>query len=381
MRLLFTFAGGEGHLQPMLPLARTAADAGHTVAVTGALSLEPTVRGAGLEFIATGPDVRPQRRALQPIDLAAEYRVVGEYFAGRLAAARSADLLALCADARPDVVVHDEMDFGSAVMAEREGIPHASVIVIGAGSFVRPDQVAEPLSQLRADHGLPADPDLEMLTRGLILCPFPRSFRDPTDPLPPSARFFRREHVGRPGPSTPLLERLAGGPTVYLTLGTIFNTESGDLFSRVLAGVRELDVQVVVTVGRGLDPAELGPVPRNVRVERYVPQAALLPHCAAVISHGGSGSVLGALTHGLPMVCIPLGADQPLNAARCTALGVGRVLDALTLTPDDVIAAASAVLAEPRYRDAAAQVQAEIVDLPSHEDTLALLEDLPYRRR
>ena len=269
---------------------------------------------------------------------------------------------------------------GSAVTAERLGIPRASVIVIGAGSFVKPGLIAEPLSRLRADHGLPADPDLVMLTRDLVLCPFPRVFRDPADPLSPAAHYFRAEPHDRPQTRSRLLDELAGRLTLYLTLGTIFNTESGDLFSRVLAGVRGLDLEVVVTVGRAIDPAELGPQPRHVHVERYVPQASLLPHCAAVLNHAGSGSVLGALAHGLPMVCIPLGADQPLNAERCTALGVGQELDALTLTPDDVLAATSAVLTEPRYRNSAERVQAEISAMPSTGDTLALLEELPDRK-
>ena len=90
--------------------------------------------------------------------------------------------------------------------------------------------------------------------------------------------------------------------------------------------------------------------------------------------------MLGALVHGLPMVCIPLGADQPLNAERCTALGVGQELDALTLTPDDVLAATSAVLTEPRYRNSAERVQAEITAMPSTGDALALLEELPDRK-
>jgi len=278
------------------------------------------------------------------------------------------------------VIVRDEMDFGSAVAAERLGIPHASVVVIAAGSFVKPALVAEPLSRLRADHGLPADPDLGMLTRDLVLCPFPRAFRDPTDPLRPGAHYFGPEALGQPRAARRLLERLAGRPTLYLTLGTIFNTESGDLFSRVLDGVRGLDLDVVVTVGRGMDPAELGPQPGRVHVERYVPQAALLPHCTAVLSHAGSGSVLGALTHGLPMVCIPLGADQPLNAERCSALGVGLGLDALTLTPDDVLAATSAALTEKPYRQSAERLQAEIAAMPSTQDALALLEELPARR-
>jgi len=381
MRLLFSFAGGEGHLQPMLPLATRAAAAGHTVTITGARSLGSTVRRVGLGFVSSGPDVRPQRRTLQPVDLTMEFQVVGEHFAGRLAAVRAAELLPLCEDFRPDVIVRDEMDFGSAVTAERLGIPHASVVVIGAGSFVKPALIAEPLSRLRADHGLPADPDLGMLTRDLVLCPFPRAFRDPADPLGPAAHYFRPEPPDRLPAGSRLLDQLAGRPTLYLTLGTIFNTESGDLFSRVLDGVRGLDLEVVVTVGRGIDPAELGPQPRHVHVERYVPQAALLPHCAAVLSHAGSGSVLGALTHGLPMVCIPLGADQPLNAERCTALGVGQELDALTLTPDDILAATTAVLTERRYRQSAERVQAEITAMPSTQDALTLLEELPARGR
>jgi len=72
-----------------------------------------------------------------------------------------------------------------------------------------------------------------------------------------------------------------------------------------------------------------GARPANVQIERYVPQKHLLPHCQLVVSHGGSDSVLGALAHGLPMVLLPIGADQPLNAVRCHALGVARVLDVM----------------------------------------------------
>ena len=130
------------------------------------------------------------------------------------------------------------------------------------------------------------------------------------------------------------------GPVTYLTLGTIFNLESGDLFERVLAGLRELPGSIVVTVGRDLDPGVLGPQPANVHVRRFIPQSLVLPHCDLVVSHAGSGSVIGALTHGLPMVLLPMGADQPLNAARAEALGVAQVLDALEATPADIERAA-----------------------------------------
>lgn len=315
MRLLVSFVGGEGHLQPLLPLARTAAAAGHAVVVTGAAALAPMVEAAGLEFFPTGPDVVPQRLPLQPVDLERERRVVRDGFADRMARARVTDLLPLCTRWRPDVVLRDEMDFGAVIAAESLGIPHASVLVIAAGSFVQPELVAAPLDRLRGEHGRPADPDLAALSRYLVLSPFPPSFRDQADPLPATAHGFRSTWAVESA-APPVLERLRGRRTVHLTLGTIFNTESGDLFSRVLAGVRELPVEVVVTVGRGVDPAELGPQPNNVHVERYVAQASLLPHCAAVVSHGGSGSVTATLEHGLPLVCIPMGADQPRKDLR-----------------------------------------------------------------
>src|SRR5262249_55701895 len=116
------------------------------------------------------------------------------------------------------------------------------------------------------------------------------------------------------------------------------------LIELVLAGLRDLSINVIATVGREIDPAEFGPQPANIQIARYIPQSAVLPHCAAVVSHGGSGSVTGALAHGLPMVVIPMGADQPLNAARCHDLGVARVLDAVEATPGTVRDAVSTVL-------------------------------------
>jgi UDP:flavonoid glycosyltransferase YjiC (YdhE family) len=361
VRLLFTFAGGEGHLQPLLPLARAAAARGHEVCVSGAASLRAAA--SGLEFVASGPDVVPQRTELRPFDLEDELRVLREAFAGRFARARAADLLELCG--RFDVVVRDEVDFGAAVAAERLGIRHAAVLVNASGCFASAARVDEPLARLRAEHGLPAEPPAG---DALVLSPFPPGFRDPADPLPATARSFRPFEAAA---------AVAGArPLVYVTLGTIFNTESGDLLARLVHGVRELPVDVVATVGRTLEPAELGPQPDNVRVERFVPQGELLPRCAAVVNHGGSGSVAGALAHGVPMVCVPLGADQPLNAARCVALGAGLSLDPLAAGPDDARAAVAEVLGQPRFRAAAGRLGDELAAQPPVEDAVGWIEAL-----
>lgn len=130
--------------------------------------------------------------------------------------------------------------------------------------------------------------------------------------------------------------RALDGRGIYVTLGTIFNNASGDLFERLLVGLADPDVDIVAAVGVKTDPAELGPQPAHVRVERFLSQDEVLPDVALVVSHGGSGSLMATLAHGLPSLMLPLGADQPHNAVRAEELGVAATLDAATVTPEEV---------------------------------------------
>jgi UDP:flavonoid glycosyltransferase YjiC (YdhE family) len=363
VRVLFTFAGGGGHLEPLVPIARAVRDAGHAVAFTGRPGMAARVAELGFEMLFTGPlgpDAPASRTPLLEVDLEREARVLRDGFAGRIATARAAGVLEVCGRWRPDVLVCGEIDFGAIVAAQRAGLPSATVLLSATETFVREEVVGEPLAALRARNGLGVPDEL------LVLSPFPHRLRR----LSPDAHAFRTASVRRPPKEA---------STVYLTLGTIFNLESGDLFERALAGLRELEVDVVATTGANLDPAELGPQPSNVRIERHLPQSDVLPHCRAVVSHAGSGSILGALAHGLPSVLLPMGADQPQNAARCEELGVARVLDAYRATPQAVRDAVADVLADPSYRSAAERIADEIASLPGPEHAVALLERLARR--
>ena len=383
-RILFTFAGGSGHLEPLIPLARAAEAECHRVAFAGRPWMIPQVAAAGFPAFAAGSDagLTPTRLPLVKADLDRDMRDVGDGFGRRIARERAADILPLCTEWRPDLLVCEELDFGAMVVAERLGLPYATVLVSATGAFVRPELVAGPLDEVRAEHGLPPDPGLTMLSRYLVLTPFPRSFRDPGFPLPDTARHMRLLTFDgtRSEAAPPWLTRQDDVPTVYFTLGTVYNMESGDRFQRVLAGLRDLPINLIVAVGRDLDPDELGTQPANVHVERFLPQAGLLPHCDLVVSHAGSGSVLGALAHGLPMVLIPIGADQPLNAARCQALGVAEVLHAVSATPEMVRTAVSSVLADDGFRGTAVRIRDEIAALPGPEYGVTLLDRLATER-
>lgn len=193
----------------------------------------------------------------------------------------------------------------------------------------------------------------------------PPSFRHPAFPLPPTAHLFRPPlptpaQAQKPAWATSIVD----APAIYVTLGTVFNTESGDLFARVIEGLQALSTNVLITVGRHIDPAEFGTQPAHITIERYIPQQQILPYCDLVISHGGSGSLLGSLSQGLPTLLLPLGADQLLNATRCAHLGLGRWLDPLGVSPIDLRDAVQSLLIDPSYRQAAQQMQQEIQHLP-----------------
>jgi UDP:flavonoid glycosyltransferase YjiC (YdhE family) len=112
-----------------------------------------------------------------------------------------------------------------------------------------------------------------------------------------------------------------------------------------------------------------------------VPQSLLYPRCALVVCHGGSGTVLGALAHGLPLVLTPINADQPENAERCAAAGAARVIEPADLSPAAVRESVRAVLGDPAYKQAAARVQAEMAALPPLAHAVGLLERLAAVRQ
>jgi MGT family glycosyltransferase len=200
--------------------------------------------------------------------------------------------------------------------------------------------------------------------RGLYVDIVPPAL-DGDRPLGPSIRL--RPQLEPADPPAWLGELLR--PLVYATLGTVFNTPAS--FRPLLDALGEAEVGALVTVGRDVDPTELGAVPPNVRVERFVPQAQVLPAASVVISHGGSGTLLGTLAAGVPLVLVPQGANQFENAMRCERIGV-----AANVAPGEPIAPAlAAVLAEPRYSEAAQRVRAEIEQMPTPEEVAEAVEE------
>ncbi len=321
------------------------------------------------------------------------YSVLTDFFGGVTARQMTPDLLSLCRSWQPDLIVRDPVEFGGCIAAECLGIPHVSG---RENRFLPPARwqayLGEPMARLRRAHGLPDDPELAMLFRYLGFAWVPPRFVIADDAIPaeipfgsyiaPTMHFLRPVPFDRSGDEAlpDWVGDLPDRPTVYATLGTVFN-EASAIFAAILAALRDEPVNLILTVGRNQDPAQFGPQPEHIHIERYIPQTLLAPHCDVVITAGGFGTVMTCLDDGLPMVVIPVGADQPVNARRCAALGVGRHIGSEERAPEAIREAVRAVLVEPSYRENAARMGEEMAAMPGPEHAVALLERLAVEKQ
>ena len=254
---------------------------------------------------------------------------------------------------RPDVVVHDPLELAGPMVARALGLPS---VLHGYGPMFHEYDTFAGVAV-----GAAGEPDLWQHMRGqecLDICP--PALRPPGPALWPDAFDLRPSsgEPGRHGLPGPVARLLAASldPVVYLTLGTVSN--SIDDLRTTVEAIRDLPVRLVVTTGRGSTP-----VPRRPAAERgghrlRPPGADPRARGPARLA-GRAGTMLGALVHGIPQVCLPRGADQPWNAAASSAPGRGSG-PAGRLLRRAVRAAVERVLARSSYAAAADRVAREI---------------------
>jgi MGT family glycosyltransferase len=180
-------------------------------------------------------------------------------------------------------------------------------------------------------------------------------------------------------------DRLDGRPLVYASLGTLQNGAVA-VFRTIAQACVGIHAQLVISLGGGLDPASLGKLPGEPLIVPYAPQLEILKRAAAVITHAGLNTTLESLAEGVPLVCIPLGNDQPGVAARVAARGAGIVVRRRRLTVKRLRSAIRAVLEEESYRAAARNLQHAMRQIDGLEQAAEIIEaalnmELPARHR
>jgi UDP:flavonoid glycosyltransferase YjiC (YdhE family) len=377
-RILIAATGGTGHVAPLLPFADAFARRGDDVLLIGPPSLAETVRHTG-HRVRTGAAPPADELAaiwsrVPTVSRAAAAILVDREIFGRLStAAMLSTMVRTCREWRPDLVLREPCEYASVVTADSEGIPHAQVAISMADVETSALELVAPV--------LPAG-----LTDRIRAAPYVTRFPASLDPSSfPVTRRFRE--VSADGAALPAWWPGDDRPLVYLTLGTVAGGLPGAAaaYRAALDAVAELPVRVLLTVGRKFDAAVLGDVPSNTHVAAWVPQADVLRDAAVVCCHGGSGTTFGALAAGVPLVLLPMFADQPANGRRLAAAGAGVVVEPLGGAEDTmgrfgsvdvprIRAAIESVLRDTGYRAAAMRIADEMRRLPTVAELIGDLE-------
>lgn len=170
-------------------------------------------------------------------------------------------------------------------------------------------------------------------------------------------------------------DRLDGRPLVYASLGTLQNG-SKEIFRKIAEACAGLPVQLVISLGGGIDPDRLGALSGDPLVVRYAPQLEIVKRAAVVITHAGINTALESLSEGVPLVCIPIGNDQPGVASRVAMRGAGLVVPWHRLTAKRLRSAVLTVLEDESYRHAARKVQASILQIDGLDRAADIIEDV-----
>jgi MGT family glycosyltransferase len=417
MRVLLVSWDGGGNLPPVLTLGERLIERGHQVRVLGNSSQERAASEAGCEFVAfeRAPDCdsrRPESDLLKDWEVKAGPKLFARA-RGRLlfgpAADYAADVLVEVDRAGADVVAADFMLFGALAAAERadcaavalfhtvyapprvSGPPFMSGFGLATGPPTRArEALFRSLSARLWNKGLPA---LNAARAGVGLEPLTDVFEqfDRLDRvlvlgsdafdfaalcgarLPDNVRYVGPQLK----PPDSLSEPDQDPPLVLVGFSTTYQAQRS-LLERLAEALGSLPVRALITTGPAVELN--GSVPANVRVERWLDHREVLPKASLVITHGGMGTVMTSLAHGVPLVCLPMGRDQPDVTARVTHSGAG-----VRLSPKanatQIATAVRGALANPDLKRNAQRLADHIGQEIAAERGISELESLIVNRR
>jgi MGT family glycosyltransferase len=395
----------------MCALARRLQQRGHSVVIFGIADVEARVRAAGVEFCQIGQSDYPPG-TLKKLD-----QRLGELgglatFKFTVERVKSTALMILrdgpeaVRRANVDAMLVDEADMGGTV-AEHLGLPFVSIAFfpplvkdnrIPAFCFGWPagqdwfsrlrndlgfrllSRVAAPIyaavnRQRKAWDLKPLRSTTEALSKVAQIAQLPAALEFEVDTRLPILHYTGPFVDAQQRPKVDFdWSRLDGRPLIYASLGTLQNG-SDEVFRTIAEACAGLPAQLVLSLGGGLDPERLGSLPGDPILVNYAPQLDLVKRAAAVITHAGLNTVLESLAEGVPLVCIPLGNDQPGVAARVAARGAGVVIPRRSLSVKRLRSAVNAVLEVDSYRHTARNLQTAMQQVDGLKRAADIVED------
>jgi UDP:flavonoid glycosyltransferase YjiC (YdhE family) len=390
LRVVLATVGSLGDLHPYVAIARALKERGAQPVLATVPDYREDVEREGLEFAPVGPgfaafgDYRKLMEKIFEVPAGTGF-IVREMVMPHLRAAYE-DLLRATEGA--DLLVSHPLTMVMPMVAEQRRLPWAATILsplsllssydppllpgaewllslrrLGRAPYAAAFNLFRvigwrweaPLRAFRRELGLPRKPGLAMLegqfSPYLNLALFDSVLARPQRDWPRNLRV-----TGAPLHDGTGTFSDAGEPPLVFALGSSAVWVAGDFWQQAIEASRALGRRAIFIVG----PAELGPLPEGMRAFSYMPYSSVFPRALAVIHQGGIGTLSQALRSGRPQLIVPFAFDQPDNARRAAALGVGRALPAAKTSAPALERELRALLADASYEKRAEVVAAEV---------------------
>lgn len=419
MKFLFTTFEGGGHVAPAVLMASLLRNRGHDILFVSDEANRTVVTQSGLSFAPwrSAPNRQAGGQADDPLQdwrrhwPPAVVKAVCEAVITGPAKAYAEDTLNYIKAFSPDILVSNELLLGAIMAADVLDLPCALLTAnlwpypgrrvlppFGPGwpqscnPFERHRQEAghdmvarwydaglKDLNHARQHLGLPAlRHSLDQLKSvSTLVLGTSQAFELPHDPddFIYAGPLF---NTAKPKVPSPLIE--ADRPNILLSFSTTYQNQA-PLFSRCLRALEPLKANIIVTTGPAVDPACLiGSV--TAKIIPYAPHDEIVPWCDLVVSHGGHGTILRPIRHGVPVLCLTMGRDHPDNAVRLEHYGAGLRLSQRA-SGAKIRAHAQKILGDPRFKAAATALGLRInATLPlERHNAIKALEAAAHRRR
>ena len=384
MRILFSAVPSHGHTFPLLPLARAFARRGDQVAFVSADTMAPVMAAEGFEHLRAGAPVEQlfaeaARLTGDDAGIGASPAAVAEFFAGARLDLSGDDALEASRAWQPDLIVHEMFDLVGVFVATGLGIPLATV---STGPGVPPeflDAIVASAAPRFEARGFEVPARLPAGRWVLETCPDDLgASQTPTKAerwtLRPEAH---QGPAGEENPDATVPAPTPGRPRVLISLGSHFAAPEvvGKLLDDLSSATPPLNVGFLATTLPGADTAGVSHRPGSGTVVPFQPLSRLLKGVTAAVIHGGAGTTLGCLSEGIPLVVVPQGADQPVQAAVVNHVGCGIGLGMPPVDPETVREAVRKVVTDPSYAASADRIRQQIATMTAPEQVAAELTE------
>nr|WP_035838698.1 macrolide family glycosyltransferase [Kitasatospora azatica] len=280
------------------------------------------------------------------------------------------DLAAAFADDHPEIVLYDMYAWAGPLLAARWRVPAVQLApthlpyegivqeLLGVADIAQIPGYAQ-LAAALASHGVTASVHELTLAPREAVAFFPRSFQRRAETVAAEKVAFVGPALGDRSYQGHWQAPASGLPVLLVSLGSQY-TRRPSFYRACVQAFAELPWHVVMSVGAGVDPREIGPVPDSIEIHSSVPQLSVLAQASAFVTHGGMGSTMEALAYGVPLVAVPQMAEQRANAHQIEQLSLGMHLPRELATPQALREAVLQVAADSDVARAVAAMRRQV---------------------